>query len=438
MWAPQVAVRRGEKRYISEVHSSKVPRKAERSLPESSGRAGNSARRGSLGIHLRYSFEAEEQLGAALGNPLFELLTAVIDGGSIRQAAHQLGASYRHVWGALRKWERLFGEPLITCSQGQKARPTSFAEKLLWAERRARTRMQPHIEALRSDLSNVLADARDERHQLLSVRASHDIALPVLQQHLAAEGDLHLNIGFNGSAEALRALNDLECLIAGFHVPIFCDAAPVFSKTLKPLLKPKAHRLIACSRRMQGLMVRKEHARLIRGFPDLAEQQLRFVNRQSGSGTRLLVDHLMQVHSITPSALPGYSEHVENTHVAVALCIASGVVDAGVGVEAAALQFGLHFVPLVEEHYYLACLSRNLDHPGIRGLREVLAGARWREILGRLPGYRPAESPGDVLMIEDALPWWRGAKTNHRPSDARQAARHSGTSPLAHRGALSR
>jgi putative molybdopterin biosynthesis protein len=291
--------------------------------------------------------------------------------------------------------------------------------------------MQPHIEALRSDLSNVLADARDERHQLLSVRASHDIALPVLQQHLAAEGDLHLNIGFNGSAEALRALNDHECLIAGFHVPIFCDAAPVFEKTLRPLLKPKAHSLIDCSRRMQGLMVRKEHAHLVRSFPDLSEQKLRFVNRQSGSGTRLLVDHLMQVHSLTPSALSGYTAHVENTHVAVALCIASGVVDAGVGVEAAALQFGLHFVPLVEEHYYLACLSPNLDHPGIRRLREVLAGARWREILGGLPGYRPAASPGEVLEIEDALPWWRRARTKrrsetvvrHRPKpDFRKAA----------------
>jgi putative molybdopterin biosynthesis protein len=138
-----------------------------------------------LGLHLRYAFEPGEQSGASLSNPLFDLLAAVLDGGSIRHAAQSLGCSYRYVWGSLRQWEETLGEPLIIWSQGQRARPTQFAERLLWAERRARTRMQPHIEALRSNLARVLADARDPRHQLLTVRASHDIALPVLRQPAA-------------------------------------------------------------------------------------------------------------------------------------------------------------------------------------------------------------------------------------------------------------
>jgi putative molybdopterin biosynthesis protein len=367
----------------------------------------NPAPRGPLAVRLRYAFETAEQQGAALDNPLFELLAAVIECGSIRHAALNLGSSYRHVWGALRKWEREFGEPLISWSQGQRARPTQFAEKLMWAERRARTRMQPHIEALRSDLSRVLADARDERHQLLTVRASHDIALPVLQHHVAEEANLHLDIGFQGSVEALRALNDKECLVAGFHVPVLCGAAPVFARALKPLLRPKIHRLIACSRRMQGLMVRKEHATQVLGLPDLLRLRLRFVNRQPGSGTRMLVDHLMEEHSMLPGTVSGYYEHIEHTHVAVALCVASGVVDAGMGVEAAALQFGLHFIPLLEENYFLACLSANLQLPAVERLREVLGGARWREILGNLPGYQAAASPGELLSIEETFPWWR-------------------------------
>jgi putative molybdopterin biosynthesis protein len=367
----------------------------------------NPASRGPLAVRLRYAFETAEQQGAALDNPLFELLAAVIECGSILHAALKLGSSYRHVWGALRKWEREFGEPLISWSQGQRARPTQFAEKLMWAERRARTRMQPHIEALRSDLSRVLADARDERHQLLTVRASHDIALPVLQHHVAEEANLHLDIGFQGSLEALRALNDKECLVAGFHVPVLCGAAPVFARALKPLLRPKVHRLIACSRRMQGLMVRKEHATQVLGLPDLLRLRLRFVNRQPGSGTRMLVDHLMEEHSMLPGTVSGYYEHIEHTHVAVALCVASGVVDAGMGVEAAALQFGLHFIPLLEENYFLACLSANLQLPAVERLREVLAGARWREILGSLPGYQAAASPGELLSIEETFPWWR-------------------------------
>ena len=369
-----------------------------------------------LGLHLRYAFESGEQRGAALANPLFEMLAAVAEGGSIRHAARTLGTSYRYVWDSLRKWEKTLGEPLISWSQGRRARPTEYALKLLWAERRVRTRMQPHIEALRAGLTRVLAEARDERHQLLTVRASHDLALPVLQRHVAEAADLHMDLGFQGSVDALRALNAHECLIAGFHVPALRGAAPVFARALKPLLRPGAHKLIACSQRMQGLMIRKEHAAQVRTFADIPRQRLRFVNRQAGSGTRMLIEHLMHEHSVAPASLPGYLEHIEHTHVAVALCIASGVVDAGIGVEAAALQFGLHFVPLVEESYFLACLAANVDHAAVQRLREVLAGPGWRHILANLPGYQPATAAGSLLVIEDALPWWR----RRRPSAHQQ------------------
>jgi putative molybdopterin biosynthesis protein len=368
-----------------------------------------------LEVHLQYALAPGEQRGASLDNPLFELLAAVVELGSIRHAAQSIGCSYRYAWGSLRKWEQTLGERLILWSQGQRARPTQFAEKLLWAERRARTRMQPHIEALRTDLARVLADARDERHQLLTVRASHDIALPVLQHHVAATVDLHLAIRFQGSVDALRALNDHQCLVAGFHVPALRGAAPVFAKPLKPLLRPGLHKLIGCSRRMQGLMVRREHAALIRTFPDVIQHRLRFVNRQPGSGTRMLIDHLMQEHSIEPHQLPGYARLTEETHVAVALCVASGLADAGVGVEAAALEFGLHFAPLVEENYFLACLKENLEHAAVQRLCVALAGPGWRNILANLPGYRPAAAPGEVLVMTEALPWWPKLKTKPAP-----------------------
>jgi putative molybdopterin biosynthesis protein len=270
--------------------------------------------------------------------------------------------------------------------------------------------MQPHIEALRADLSRVLADARDERHQLLSVRASHDLALPLLQRHVAEVADLHLDIGFQGSVDALRALNDRQCLIAGFHVPDLRGAAPVFAKALKPLLKPRVHSLIGCSRRTQGLMIRQEYAALVRTFPDVVRHGLRFVNRQQGSGTRMLIDHILHEHSIAADTLKGYHTHIEQTHVAVALCVASGVVDAGVGVEAAALEFGLQFLPLVEENYFLACLNGNLTQAAVQRLCLTLAAEGWREILARLPGYQPAAQAGKVLVMEEALPWWRRDK----------------------------
>ena len=367
-----------------------------------------------LSLHLRYAFEPGEQRGAAVDNPLFEILAAVLESGSIRHAAQVLGCSYRYVWGSLKKWEEELGEPLIMWSQGQRGRPTQFAERLLWAERRARTRLQPHIEALRNDLGRVLAEARDQRHQLLTVRASHDIALPALQQHAAQAADLHLELGFQGSVDALRALNDRQCLVAGFHVPALRGAAPVFAKALKPLLKPGVHNLIGCSQRVQGLMVRHEHADLVRTFPDVVRHGLRFVNRQRGSGTRMLIDHLMFEHSIVPTALSGYLGRSEQTHVAIASCVASGTADAGIGVEAAALEFGLHFTPLAEETYFLACLKANMGDAAVQRLCKVLAGQGWSDILAALPGYQPSAAAGEVLVIDEALPWWRHPRTRRR------------------------
>jgi putative molybdopterin biosynthesis protein len=393
------------------VDPLKLSAEASRTVPEAEQEASNGGiSPASLGIHLRYGLEAGEQHGATLSNPLFELLGAITDSGSITHAARALGCSYRYVWGTIRKWEKTLGEPLVTWAQGQKARPTEFAQRLVWAERRARIRMQPHIEALRADLTQVISDARDPHNQLITVRASHDLALPVLQQHAAKAVNLHLNLSFQGSVDALRALNERQCLVAGFHVPSLRGAAPVFAKALKPWLKPKVHQLIACSRRMQGVMVRKEHAALIRSWPDVMLHRLRFVNRQPGSGTRMLVEHLMSEHSISPAQLSGCTAHIEHTHVAVALCVASGVADAGIGVEAAALQFGLHFVPLVEESYFLACLAQSAGHPAIERLRQVLAADRWREILAGLPGYRPASRPGGLLSVQDTLPWWRTSR----------------------------
>jgi putative molybdopterin biosynthesis protein len=373
----------------------------------------NPARRpaADLGVHLHYSLDPGTQRGAQIANPLFDLLEAVRSAGSIRHAALALGCSYRHAWGALRQWEGTLGDALVDWQRGQPARLTPFAERLLWAERRARARIQPQLEALRADLGRLLAEARDEDQQLLTVCASHDLALPQLQAHAASSAGLHLDIRFQGSVDSLRALNAGHCMVAGFHVPALRGAAPLFAQAMKPLLKPGKHKLIGCARRRQGLMMRREHAGAVRSLPDLLPKPLnaplRFVNREPGSGTRLLIDHLMQEHGLGPKALPGYDSHVEHTHVAVGACIASGLADVGPGIEAAAIEFGLHFVPLIEEDYFLACLKEQLASPAVQRLREVLAAPAWREVLSRLPGYGPATAPGQVLVMTAALPWWR-------------------------------
>jgi putative molybdopterin biosynthesis protein len=358
------------------------------------------------GIHLQYTFGPPDQRGADIGNPLFDLLSAVHECGSIQHAARALGASYRHVWGALKQWEESLGEPLVTWAQGQPARLTPFADRLLWAERQARTRLTPHIEALRAELERVLADAFDGTQQVLTIHASHDIALARLRELASQDERLHIELKFSGSLDALRSLAEGRCLVAGFHVPALGEPAPLFSQALKPLLKPGRHKLIGCSRRRQGLMVARGNPLRLQGLADLTARPARYINRQTGSATRLLAEHLLQQAAIAPEAIAGWTAAAEDSHMAVAAAIASGAGDVGLGIEAAAQAFGLDFVPLVEEDYFLVCLRDALEHPAVERLCQVLHGERWREQLERLPGYHAAERIGEVLSLTRALPWW--------------------------------
>jgi len=357
----------------------------------------------SRGVHLQYTFEREGQRGADVQNPLFDLLSALREHGSIQHAAKAMGASYRHVWGALKHWQEVLGEQLVCWTQGQPARLTPFAERLLWAEARARVRLVPHIEALRAELERVLAEALDGDQQVLTVLASHDLALPMLRDQAAANG-VHLELKFTGSIDALRALSEGRCTVAGFHVPPLANAKNPFALGLKPLLEPGRHKLIGCSKRLQGLMVPKDNPLALTRPADLARPGVRVVQRQPGSGTRLLTDTLLAHAGL--SDVPLRESLVEDSHLAVAAAVASGLGDVGVGVAAAAAAFGLDFVPLVEEDYYLVCLERTLDTEAVQRLRAVLAAPAWPHALAPLAGYR-AERPGEVLSLTRALPWWR-------------------------------
>ena len=362
----------------------------------------------SRGVHLQYSFQPEGQRGAEVHNPLFELLSALRTQGSIQHAAKAMGASYRHVWGALKHWQEVLGEPLVTWSQGQPARLTPFAERLLWAETRARVRLTPHIEALRAELERVLAEALDGSQQVLTVYASHDLALTQLRERSATNHQLHIDLKFAGSMDALRALSEGRCVVAGFHVPPLEDGGHVFAKRLKPLLKPGLHKLIGCTRRTQGLMLARGNPLRLRGLRDLVPADgtaPRFVHRQEGSGTRLLTEHLLSQQQVPIDALAAASTQVEDSHLAVAAAIASGQADAGIGLQAAAASYGLDFVPLMEEDYFLVCLKDALEHPAVALLCDTLRQPEWPALLAGLPGYAARQS-GDVLSLTRALPWW--------------------------------
>ncbi|MBL8386317.1 MAG: helix-turn-helix transcriptional regulator [Burkholderiales bacterium] len=355
-------------------------------------------------IDYRFSPARDGAAGAHLGNPLFALLAAIRASGSISRAAADLGYSYRHVWGELKRWEAELAHPLIVWEKGRRARLTPFGEKLLWAEERARARIAPQVQGLASELESAFAVAFDDNAHVLSAQASHDLALPLLKDLLLAAG-VHLDLQYRGSLDALAALSAGRCLLAGFHVSDDHGPRSATARAFKRHLVPGRHKLIDFAARRQGLMTAPGNPLAIGAVADLARPGVRFVNRQRGSGTRVEIDQLIAGAGLDPARIDGFADE-EATHLAVAAAVAAGAADVGFGIEAAALRYGLAFVPLVAEHYYLACLKQTLDTPAMQRLLAVMQGAAWRAQAAALPGYTLV-APGAVLSLTRALPWYR-------------------------------
>jgi putative molybdopterin biosynthesis protein len=109
-------------------------------------------------------------------NPLIDLLQAVSNEGSISAGARQLGLSYRHVWGELKRWEAELGGELLIWEKGQSARLSEFGSKLMWAERQAQARLAPQIEALRAELERSFAVAFDDASHVVTRRCVEPVA----------------------------------------------------------------------------------------------------------------------------------------------------------------------------------------------------------------------------------------------------------------------
>ncbi len=355
-------------------------------------------------IELSYALGRQRAAGA-IHHPLIDLLQAVRDEGSISGAARRLGQSYRHAWGELKRWEAELGRGLVLWERGQAARLTEFGEKLLWAERQAQARLAPQIEALQAGLEQVFAVAFDDSAHVVTLYASHDDALPLLREHAAVTGRLHLDVRFCGSVDAIAALNAGRCVLAGFHVPPSPAVGTLSQRTYQPLLKPGLHKVIGFARRRQGLAVAPGNPLGLRALGDVAARGARYVNRVPGAGTRVLADQLLAEAGLAGTAIRGWDRE-EPSHAAVVQAVVSGEADAGLAIEAAARRRGLDFVPLLEEDYYLVCLKSALDQPPVIALREVLRQVAWHQRLQALPGYTARRS-GEVLSLSRELPWWR-------------------------------
>jgi len=332
---------------------------------------------------------------------LLPLLRAVARTGSLNQAVSALRLSYRHAWGLLGRTERLLDQPLVILERGRGALLSPLGEKLVAADdAAARVLTGKLAAALRSLNRDVTALRRRSPARPLVIHASHDLALAELRSLLLRAKGVTLDLLFRGSLECLADLARKQCDIAGFHVPDPPSGEDAYGP-YRPWLRIRSLRLVRFVTRRQGLMVARGNPRRIRSLAELVSAQVRFVNRQPGSGTRLAFDRLLAAAGIRPSQVNGYQVE-EFTHAAVAATIASGMADAGLGIEAAARQQGLDFVPLATERYYLAARQATLARPTAHALLAALKGAAFHKRIQALPGYE-ASGIGEIIPVRGAF-----------------------------------
>jgi molybdate transport repressor ModE-like protein len=323
--------------------------------------------------------------GRALDPRLLGLLRALQRSATLTAAAEAQKISYRAAWGLLVEAGELAGAPLVEMQRGRGARLTRFGAQLL----RNDDELRRAFDSLKNrfEVKEVKGAAR-----ALRIAASHDPLLAAFCERFAMPASLVEEVSFRGSEESLALFSRGIVEVAGFHLEGF---------DLRRLVQPGRDALVRFAARDQGLIVPPGNPKRLAALADVARSHARFVNRQRGSGTRRLVDRLLQEAGVPTESLRGYGTE-EYTHRAVAATVAAGGADAGFGVHAAAAELGLDFVPVLRERYWLAMRNRTLEAPAAQRLLEALSGKPFARIARRFPGY-DLNGTGEIVKVEDAL-----------------------------------
>ena len=216
---------------------------------------------------------------------------------------------------------------------------------------------------------------------------SHDNSLDLIANHLHARGEIiRISSAHVGSMGGIMAIRRGEAHFAGCHL-LDEESGEYNISFIKKYLKGRPLELINLCYREQGLIVAKGNPKKIESFTDIREQELLFINRQSGAGTRLLTDKVLKEQNIEASSINGY-EREEYTHMNVAVAVAKGSVDCGMGIRAAATALDLDFVPIAEERYDLIIPKEFINDKKIMAMLELIRNnkAFHNNILG-LGGY---------------------------------------------------
>ena len=242
-----------------------------------------------------------------------------------------------------------------------------------------------------------LLSPMEKLRNTLVVIGSHDPLLDELADMLnLGDPRLYMSSSHVGSMGGIMAIRRGEAHMAGCHLLDTADGT--YNRSFIRKYFPKGDvKLVSCVGRQQGLMVARGNPLNICSFADISRQGIRYVNRQKGSGTRILTDYLCSREKVEPSDVYGYTRE-ELTHTSVAAQIACGSADVGMGIYSAAKLYDLDFIPICIEEYDLIIPDHAWDSPMVQQLLTILRSDAFREKILSMGGYT-ADHPGQVLCL---------------------------------------
>jgi putative molybdopterin biosynthesis protein len=228
------------------------------------------------------------------------------------------------------------------------------------------------------------------------VVGSHDNTLDVLANQIrVGQKNLTLSSSHVGSMGGLMAIKKGGCHLAGSHLLDTQDGSYNISYVKKYLPDMKI-KLVHLVLRDQGLILGRGNPKTIKGIEDLCRKDVRFINRQAGSGTRILLDFRLKQLGIDPSDVNGY-DNEEFTHMSVAVAVQSGTADVTLGIYAAAKALDLDFIPVVTEQYDLIIPEHYFETENIQILLETVNSPAFKKQVEALGGYS-TEKTGQVIL----------------------------------------
>ena len=225
----------------------------------------------------------------------------------------------------------------------------------------------------------------------IHIVGSHDLALTILTDLVKRRSDnIDFEIVHAGSLGGLIALQEDRAHLAGIHL-LDEETGEYNYPYIKRILPGREVAVVHLVYRIQGLMFARGNPKNIEGIADLKRPEITFVNRQKGSGTRVLLDIQLRQLGIIPGEIKGYEQEME-THLAVGLSISRGEADVALGIEAAARSCDLDFLPLFRERYDLVIPIASYRSKLLAPLLETVVSEEFKEVVNKAGGYDTSQT----------------------------------------------